>query len=89
MTAAYGALSGHHAVAVRMRFIHAEVCTTVLDEHVEFLETAFVQKQGKALTCREFAFLVLCVDAFLPSAETRFGAAFDQGCDLFLLYAHS
>ena len=44
---------------------------------------------SSALTCREFAFLVLCVDAFLPSAETRFGAAFDQGCDLFLLYAHS
>jgi hypothetical protein len=89
MAAAYSALSGYDSVAVRMRFLHAEVCTTMLDEHVELLETPFVQQQGKTLACRELALLVLCVDALLPSAKARFCATFDKGCNLFLLYAHS
>ena len=61
----------------------------MLHEHVEFLETSFVQEDGKSFTCSEFAFLVLGVYALLTTAHLCDCAALDQFLDLFLLNAHN
>ena len=87
-TAVDGAAAGHHTVSVEMLFLHAEVGAAMLDEHVEFLETAFVEQQLQALTGSELAFSMLCVNPFLAAAHAGTGTPFHQLLDLFLLDAH-
>ena len=65
---AHGAAAGDDSVAVKVLPVHAEVRAAVLDEHVEFLETALVEKQGEPLPGGKFTFFVLGVDSFLASA---------------------
>ena len=43
------AVAGDDAVARRPVLLHAEVVAAVLDEHVPFLERAFVEQQVEAL----------------------------------------
>ena len=42
--------SGHDTVPIEMLFIHSEIDATMLDEHVELLETALVEQQSKSLS---------------------------------------
>ena len=60
----------------------------MLNEHVHFLETAFVQQQGDALACCQFAFLVLLGNGLLATADASLLAEFHQLLDLFCLIAH-
>ena len=71
-----------------MGFLHAEVCAAVLYEHVELLETAFVQKKSKALTGGELAFLVLSLDTLLAPAKLGLGPAFSELLNLICLNTH-
>jgi hypothetical protein len=68
--------------------VHPEVGAAVTDEHVEFLETAWIQETLEALPCREFSFLVLGIDALLSATELRSTPAFYEFVDSVLLYAH-
>ena len=61
--------AGDDAVAGDLLLLHAEIGRAVLDEHVEFLERAFVEEDVDALARGEFAALVLGVDAILAAAE--------------------
>ena len=82
------AAAGHDAVAVRMALVHAEVRAAVLDEHVVFFETAFVEKEGQTLARREFTLFVLRFYALFAAAETGFGPALNEFGDVLSLYAH-
>jgi hypothetical protein len=46
----------------------------VLDEHVPFLERAFVEQQLQPLAGGELALLVLRIDALLAAAQASGGA---------------
>ena len=61
-----GAPAGDDAVAGDFRLVHAEIGRAMLDEHVEFLERAFVEQQLDALARGQLAALVLRVDAAWP-----------------------
>ncbi len=74
-------LAGDHAVAGNLLFLHAEIGTLVLDEHVIFLERAFIEQGLDTLARGEFAFLVLAFNALLAAAETRTLAACFQLLD--------
>ena len=65
------AVADHHAIARDLLILHAEVDAAVLDEHVPFLERAFVEQQLDALARRQLALFVLGVDALLPAAQAR------------------
>jgi hypothetical protein len=41
----------------------------VLDEHIDFVKTAFVQKQLEPFPCSEFPLAVLIFDALLSASE--------------------
>jgi len=58
------------AIARNLLLLHAEVLAVVLDEHVELLEGAVVEKKLDALARRQLAARVLCVDALLPAAKS-------------------
>ena len=73
--AVHRAPAGDHAVAGDLRFLHAEIARTVLDEHVELLERVAVQQELDALARGELAALVLRLDALLAAAAARIGAA--------------
>jgi hypothetical protein len=60
------AVAGHHAVARDLVVGHAEVHAAVLDEHVPFLERAFVEQQLEPLAGRQLALLVLAAMRFWP-----------------------
>ena len=81
-------MSRYYAVTVEVLLFHSEICAAMLDEHVEFLETSFVEKQSDSLTCRELSFLVLSVNAFLSSAHSGIGPALNQFLDIILLDTH-
>ena len=68
LAAVDGAPAGHHAVARHFRLLHAEFDRTMLDEHVELFERAFVEQNLDALTSRQLAALVLGFDALLATA---------------------
>jgi hypothetical protein len=68
------AVAGDHAVARDLVVGHAEVGTAVLDEHVPFLEGAFVQQQFEPFARGQLALGVLRVDALLPTAQAGLGA---------------
>ena len=72
-----------------MACFHSEVGAAVLDEHIEFLETAFVQKEGQTFAGRKLALCVLSVNALLTSAEFRTLATLDEFFDFICLYAHN
>ena len=55
--------------------LHAEIGAAVGDEHVEFLERAFVEQQIDTLPCGELAATVLRIDPCLTAAQTRIFAA--------------
>jgi hypothetical protein len=57
----------------------------MLDEHVEFLETAFVQQHRKPFPCGLLAFLVLRVNPLLSSAKPGCSPAFYQFGDMFFI----
>jgi hypothetical protein len=68
--------------------VHTEVGATVLDEHIEFFETACIEETLEALPCGEFSFLVLGVDALLSATEPGRSPAFYKFVDFVLLYVH-
>jgi hypothetical protein len=49
--------------------VHAEIGAAVLDEHIEFFETARVEEAFETLPRGEFAFLMLGVYALLTATE--------------------
>lgn len=73
-----------HAVARDLLLGHAEIDRAVLDEHVPFFKSAVVEQQLDALARRELALGVLRVDALLPAAQARLGAALFELFDQFL-----
>jgi hypothetical protein len=83
-----GGTAAHHAVAVELFLLHAEVVATVKFEHVEFFETSFVDEQGDALASGGFAFGVLLVDGHFAAAEAGFLAKFDELLDFLQLFTH-
>jgi hypothetical protein len=66
-----GTPAGDDAVAGNLLLLHAEIGRAMLDEHVEFLEGAFVEEDLDALARGEFAAGVLGVDARLAAALAR------------------
>jgi hypothetical protein len=64
-----------HPIARNFRLRHAEIHRAVRDEHVIFLERAFIEQKLHPLAGGELAARVLRVDAGLASAETGLGAA--------------
>ena len=60
----------------------------MVDEHVEFFKTAFVQKQGEPLASGQLALGVLVLDALPASTQPCRTPALDKILDFFLLYAH-
>ena len=65
-------------------FGHAEIVRAMLDEHVPFLERAFVEEKVNALARRQLALGVLGVDAPLAPAQTCFRALLFQRLDQIL-----
>ncbi len=66
--------AGDDAVARHLGLLHAEFGRAVLDEHVEFLETALVEQEFDALPRGQLAAGVLCLDALFatrPAARRR------------------
>ena len=92
-TAVDGAAAGHHAVAVEVLLVHAEVRAAVLHEHIVLLEAAleaaFVEKERNPLAGGQLALGMLGLDAFLPAAETGVRAPLNQLLDVLSLNAHS
>ena len=78
LAAVDGAVAGHDAVAEVGLLLHVEVGAAVGDEHVEFLERAFVEQQCDALAGRQLALFVLFVDAFLAAAHAGFATLVEQ-----------
>ena len=70
------AVAGDHAIARHLVVLHAEVVAAVLDEHVPFLERAFVEQQLEPFARAQLALGVLGGDALLATAEPRPGALF-------------
>src|SRR5690606_8470373 len=64
-----GAPAGDDAVAGYLLRLHAEVGRAVLDEHVEFLEGAFIEEDVDALAGGELAAAMLGIDARLAAAH--------------------
>jgi hypothetical protein len=62
------AVSRHDPVARYPVVRHAKIAAAMFDEHVPFLERAFVQQQFEPLSRRKPAFAVLRGDALLPAA---------------------
>jgi len=62
-------LSGNHAIAVDLGFLHAKVGATMRHQLVVLHEAASVKEQFYALTCSKFVAGVLFVDARLSSAH--------------------
>ena len=83
-----GAATGHHAVAVVVLLVHAEVRAAMLDEHIVLLEAAFVEKERNPLAGGQLALGVLGLDAFLPAAEPGLRPPLDQLLDVVCLNAH-
>jgi hypothetical protein len=76
LAAVHGAPAGDHAVAGDLVLLHAELDRAMLDEHVEFLERAFIQQQLDALAGGQLAAGVLRLDALVAAALLGSGAAF-------------
>ena len=72
--------SGHHPVTCGLLLFHPEVGAAMGDEHVEFLEAAFVQQQVDPFARRQLAALVLGVDPRLTTPHTRLRAAVLKLC---------
>ena len=64
-----GAPAGDDAVAGDLLLLHAEIGGAMLDEHVELLERAFIEKNLDTLARGQLAALVLRVDAGLAAAH--------------------
>src|SRR5579872_3726780 len=71
-----GAPAGDDAIARHLGLIHAELGRAVLDEHVEFLETALVEQELDPLAGGELAARMLGRDALFAAAEARTCAPF-------------
>ena len=67
--------AGDDAIAGDLGAVHAEIGAAVGDEHVVFLERAFVEQDVEALARGQLALGMLRVDARLPAAHARFLAA--------------
>ena len=63
-------VTGNNAVAKIMLFVHTEVCTTVLNEHIEFFETTLIEELCYSLARCVFASGVLLLDSLFATAET-------------------
>jgi hypothetical protein len=79
LAAVDGAPAGDDTVARHLGLFHAEFDRTVLDEHVELLETALVEQKLDALPRGQLAAGVLRLDAFLAAAEFGPRAPFLEG----------
>ncbi len=64
-----------NTVACRLLLLHTKVGTAVRDKHVELFKRALIQQKVHPLARCEFAAPMLCVDAFLPTTQTRIRAA--------------
>ena len=60
----------------------------MLDEHIEFLEAAFVEQEVQTLPCCQLAFLVLGVYPLLAATHPGGRPALNQFFNVFLLDAH-
>jgi hypothetical protein len=69
--------------------VHPEVRAAVLDEHIVFLEAAFVEKERDPLAGGEFGLGVLRLDAFLSAAQPGLRPALHQLLDVVSLNTHS
>jgi hypothetical protein len=76
--------TGHHAITGYLGLLHSKIGATVLDEHVEFLEGALIEKKIDPLASRELAAPVLGIDARLTAALPRIGAALFKLGEYFL-----
>ena len=79
LAAVDGAPAGDDAVARHLGLVHAELGRAVLDEHVEFLETALVEQKLDALARGQLAAGVLRLDALFAAAEPGAGAPLFKG----------
>ena len=66
----------YHTVARIMLLIHAEVGTTMLNEHIQFFKATLVKQHCNAFASRIFAFGVLFFYRFFSAAHSCFGAKF-------------
>jgi hypothetical protein len=67
--------AGDHAVARRPVGFHAEIGAAMGDEHVEFLERAFVEQKLDPFARCQLALGMLGLDAALAAAGARHAAA--------------
>ena len=67
--AVHGPPPGDHAVTGNGLRRHIEIDAAVLDEHVVFLETAFVEQELDSFPRRQFPLCVLGIDSFLAAAQ--------------------
>ena len=69
-----GAVARHDSVAQKLLLVQPKQRTSVGHQGAQFLKTALVKKQFKALACRQLLFSVLGVNTCLAAAELRLGA---------------
>ena len=79
------AVAGDDTIARNFLLLHAEVNAAVLHEHVPLFEGTFVKQQLKSFSGRQFALLVLSLDAFDAAAQAR---EFALGFQLFKYVVH-
>ncbi len=78
----------YHTISVSVARLHAEVITTVGNEHVELLETVFVEKHLDPLAGSIFALGVLGLYALLSAAQPGLLAQLYELRDFVLIFTH-
>src|SRR6266852_7505907 len=66
------AIAGDNSVARYLLLIQAEVCRTMGHKHVQFIECTWVQQEVESFASREFAFFMLCLNAFFAATQHRY-----------------
>src|SRR5579883_1823002 len=66
-----GTPAGDDAVARNGLGLHAEIMTTMLDEHVPLLEGAGIEQKLETLARRQLALVMLCLDPARAASGTR------------------
>ena len=68
------AVARNHAVTWNFVVLHAEFDAAVLNKHIPFFKSAFVEQNFQAFAGGEFALFVLGINAALPATQSRSGA---------------
>ena len=76
-----GAAASDHTITRKLLFLHAEVVATVFLEHIVLFERTFVQQHIYALAGSVFPALMLLLNSFLTTTETRLFAFLDKLLD--------